>query len=65
MVDLLEYLLLSENIKDVVNGKIKPADLDRMISNLRKQVQELTHIHQLDMAEIVAQRRQIDFLMGG
>lgn len=65
MVDLLEYLLLSENIKDVVNGKIKPADLDRMISNLRKQVQELTHIHQLDMAEIVEQRRQIDFLMGG
>lgn len=65
MVDLLEYLLLSENIKDVVNGKIKPAELDRMILDLRKQVQELTHVHQLDMAEIVEQRRQIDFLMGG
>lgn len=65
MIDMLEYLLMSENIKEVVNGEMTPEELDKMISDLRKQVQELTHIHQLDMAEIVNQRRKIECLMGG
>ena len=65
MIDMLEYLLMSENIKEVVNGEMTPEELDKMISDLRKQVKELTHLHQLDMAEIVNQRRQIDCLMGG
>lgn len=65
MIDMLEYLLMSENIKEVVNGEMTPAELDKMVADLRKKVEELTHVHQLDMAEIVEQRRQIDFLMGG
>lgn len=65
MIDMLEYLLMSENIKEVVNGEMTPEELDKMISDLRKQVKELTQLHQLDMAEIVNQRRQIDCLMGG
>lgn len=65
MIDMLEYLLMSENIKEVVNGEMTPAELDKMVADLRKKVEELTQIHQLDMAEIMNQRRKIECLMGG
>lgn len=61
----LEYLLLSEWIQKVDKGEITPKDLDSKIASLQKEIRELKHIRQLDMAQIVEQRRQIDFLMEG
>lgn len=37
-------------------------ELRRRLQFLEKENEKLTHIHQLDMAEIKYQRRQIDFL---
>ena len=62
---MLEYLEGSETIMLVVNGKYTPKDLDNCIRNMKKRIRELEHLHQLDMAQIVEQRRQIDFLMCG
>ena len=39
-------------------------ELRREVKLLEEKNKELAHIHQLDMAEIAYQRRQIDFLMG-
>lgn len=61
----LEYLLLSEWIQKVDKGEITPKDFDRKIAGLQKEIRELKHLHMLDMAQIVEQRRQIDFLMEG
>lgn len=61
----LEYLLMSEWIRKVHNGEMTPKDLDTKISSLQKEVRELKHLRQLDMAQIVEQRRQIAFLMEG
>lgn len=38
-------------------------ELRRRVEFLEKKNKELEQIHQLDMAEIAYQRRQIDFLM--
>jgi len=38
-------------------------ELRRKVEPLEKENEKLTQVHQLDMAEIVYQRRQIDFLM--
>lgn len=38
-------------------------ELRRKVKLLEDKNAELKHIHQLDMAEIAYQRRQIDFLM--
>ena len=40
-------------------------ELRREVKLLEEKNRELEHIHQLDMAEIAYQRRQIDFLMEG
>lgn len=38
-------------------------ELRRKVRLLQRKNQELEHMHQLDMSEIMYQRRQIDFLM--
>ena len=38
-------------------------ELRRKVKLLKEKNKELEHIHQLDMAEITYQRRQIDYLM--
>lgn len=38
---------------------------DKEIQELRREAEELKHLHQLDIAEIAYLRRQIDFLMEG
>lgn len=38
-------------------------ELRAKVKLLEEKTSELEHIHQLDMAEIAYQRRQIDFLM--
>lgn len=38
-------------------------ELRRKVKLLEDKNKELEHLHQLDMAEIIYQRRQIDFLM--
>jgi len=40
-------------------------ELRRRVKFLEEKNKELEHIHQLDMAEIAYQRRQIDFLEEG
>lgn len=64
MNEKLEYLLISEEIQRVYKGEITPKDFDNRIANMEKEIRELKHMHMLDMAQIVEQRRQIDFLMG-
>lgn len=59
----LGELLKSDTIQLVYHGKYTPKDLDNAIKNMKKKIVELEHLHQLDMAEIVTQRRQIDFLV--
>ena len=60
----LERLKESETIRLVIDRKYTPKDLDNAMRNMKKRIQELEHIRQMDMAQIVEQRRQIDFLMG-
>ena len=38
-------------------------ELRHKVKLLEEKNKELEHVHQLDMAEIVYQRRQIDYLM--
>lgn len=64
-MELITYLKRSEAIRLVIDGKYTPKDLDNSIKNMRRRIEELQTTHQLDMAEIALQRRQIDFLMEG
>lgn len=64
-LEMLDYLKQSETVQLIIDGKYTPKDLDSCIRNMKKRICELEHIRQMDMAQIVEQRRQIDFLMGG
>ena len=63
--DRLSYLLCSECIAKVDRGELSPLDLDKAFKNMKKLIRELEHVHQLDKAEIVNYRRQIELLMEG
>ena len=62
--EMLEFLKQSETIQLVISGKYTPKDLDSALRNMKKRIRELEHIRQLDMAQIVEQRRQIEMLTG-
>lgn len=64
-IEMLDYLKQSETVQLIIDGKYTPKDLDTCIRNMKKRIQELEHIREMDMAQIVEHRRQIDFLMGG
>lgn len=67
----LDYLLRSETIRLVDEGKFTPEDLDNTLQNLRhtvakqeKDYKELQYRHFLDLSEKVHLRRTVEFLMG-
>ena len=64
-IEMLDYLKQSETVQLILDGQYTPKDLDSCIRNMKKRIQKLEHIRKMDMAQIVEQRRQIDFLMGG
>ena len=57
--DLIMCLRMKANLERL-NGVEKPIE-DRAI----KAIKELVQMHQADLAQIIFQRRQIDFLMEG
>lgn len=59
----LERLKKSEVVRLCLSGKYSPAELDSAYHNMMKTISELRYTRQLDMAEIVELRRQVDFLM--
>lgn len=63
--EALAYLLKSRLIRAVYEGKKSPLALDMEFSRLQSKVDTLTYKAQLDMSEIVYQRRVIDYLMEG
>ena len=59
----LNWLLTSEVVRMVMDGRFTPTEVDNAFRNLRKRVAHLEHTHKLDEEVIDAQRRQIDLLM--
>ena len=54
---------MTEQDKEIQELRRKVESLKEQIEIMRRRDKQLEQIHQLDMAEIVYQRRQIDFLM--
>lgn len=46
----------------VASGEMTQKDLDTMIQRQQKEIEELKHMRQLDMAEIINLRRQVERL---
>lgn len=63
--EALAYLLKSRLIRAVYEGNKTPFGLDMEFSRMQNRVDTLNYKAQLDMAEIVHQRRVIDCLMEG
>ncbi len=61
--EMLDHLKKSETIRMVIEGKYSPQDVDNAFRNMKKKIGELEHLRQMDMAEVVGLRRQIELLV--
>ena len=61
-MDELEYLKQSEIVRLVLAGKYTPKGIDNAFRKMKRRIREQEHTHILDMAQIVAYRRQIELL---
>ena len=61
--ETLDFLKQSETVQLILDGKYQPHEVDSAFRNIKKRLRELEHLHQLELAQIVAYRRQIELLM--